>query len=441
MSRSPLTLAAAVTAAVPGAEVVRTRALGGAGDGRFDAALVDLADGRKLVVRAGVDADADRELRDELRVLEALTAGIRSLLPFRAPEVHGRAVLSDATAGVVDWLDGYRVSAAELPPGGVAAAIGRGLAALHDLPVSVVRAEGFPVRSPDRDRVDLSRLVDRAAATGFLDAALRDRWRGAIDDDALWRFEPTVVLGGTDADRFLFTDDEAGPRLSGVLGWHGLSVGDPATDLTWLATAQDAAASVLDAYREASHRAGDPLLAERARLYAELDFARWLLHGLDTDDRTVVEDAAQMLQQLAEGTRGSDLLPHPGGDVAAAVELLDRMPRPAESGIDTSMQTDAYDPAELAAYLADGEREAPAGDGGESGPIPTLPVDLSEWTGDPEAVPAPADDVPATDPADTSTGAVRPAEDGSDEDYAGEASRASEEALRRWTDTGDVMRG
>ncbi len=429
MSRSPLTLAAAATAAVPDIEVVRTRALGGTGEGRFDTAAVELADGRVLVVRAGVDADADRVLRTELRVLEALTAGMRSLLPFRAPEVYGRAVLSDATAGVVDHLDGYRVAAADLPPGGVAAAIGRAIAAVHDLPVSVIRAEGLPVRSPDRDRVDLSRVIERADATGRLDASLRDRWRTAVDDDAMWRFEPTVVLGGTDAERFVFADDGDSAVLVGLLGWEGLSVGDPAVDLTWLSSAPDAADAVLDAYRDASHRAGDPMLADRARLHAELEFARWMLHGLDTDDDAVVDDAAELLRTLAATTRGTDLVSRSGGDVAAAVDLLDRVPVPAEPGVDTSMQTDAYDPAVLAAYLPADDQAA---EGGGSGPVPTLPVDLSEWT----AEPVHADDGGQEAPA--------PADGGStahDDDYAAEADRAATSALRRWSDTGDVMRG
>jgi aminoglycoside phosphotransferase (APT) family kinase protein len=431
MSRSPLTLAAAATAAVPDAVVVRTRALGGAGEGRFDSAAVELEDGRTLVVRAGVDPEADRSLREELRVLEALTAGIRSLLPFRAPRVHGRAVLADATAGVVDYLDGYRVATADLPPGGVAAAIGRAIAAVHDLPVAVVRAEGLPVRSPDRERVELSRIVDRAGSTGHVAAVLRDRWRTAIDDDALWRFEPTVVLGGTDAERFVFTDDDEGPVLVGLLGWEGLSVGDPAGDLMWLATAPEAAASVLDAYLAATHRAGDPLLAERARLYAELDFARWLLHGLDTADESIVGDAAEMLRTLAESTRGTDLLPRTGGDVAAAVDLLDRVPARAESDVDTSMQTDAYDPAALAAYLPTDE-ERPASDGDGEG-VPTLPVDLSEWTVSVAEA--------ASEQASRPTGDTE--DEASDAGYAAEATRASESALRRWADTGpgDVIRG
>ncbi|MDQ1128200.1 phosphotransferase [Microbacterium sp. SORGH_AS_0888] len=373
MSRSPLTLAAAVTAAMPDAVVRRTRALGDDGDGRYDSAVVSLAGGETVVIRVATDAAADRALRDELRVLEALTPGIRSLLPFRVPRAHGRTTLGGATAGVVDFLDGYRVPTADLPPGGVAGAIGRAIAAVHDLPVAVAREEGFAVRGADTIRVELSRMVDRAAGTGHVDPVLRDRWRTALDDDLLWRFEPTVVFGGTAADCFLFEDDDEGPHLTGVLGWEGLSVGDPAADLAWTASAPDAAASVLDAYLLAATRAADPLLAERARLYAELEFADWLLHGVDADDDAVVRDAAALLGTLAETTRGLDLLPRTGGDVHAAVELLDRLPAHDTPRGDTSMQTDAYDPAELSAYL-------PENQDGETGPVETLPIDLAEWT-------------------------------------------------------------
>lgn len=373
MSRSPLTLAAAVTAAMPDAVALRTRTLGGDGEGLYDAAVVSLPHGEQVVIRVATHAEADRVLRDELRVLEALTPGIRSLLPFQVPRARGRTTVAGVTAGVVDFLDGYRVTTAELPPGGVAAAIGRAIAAVHDLPVAVVREAGLAVRGPELIRVELSRLVDRAAATGHVAVGLRDRWRAAIDDEPLWRFEPTVVLGGTGADCFLFEDDAQGPHLTGVLGWERLSVGDPAVDLAWTASAPDAAASVLDAYLTAAVRAADPLLAERARLYAELEFADWLLHGVDDDDEAVVADAASMLRALAETTQGTDLLPRRGGDVAAAVELLDRVPAPEASQADISMQTDAYDPAELAAYLPENQE-------GETGPVETLPIDLAEWT-------------------------------------------------------------
>src|SRR6187399_2177140 len=100
------------------------------------------------------------------RALRALTPGVRGLLPFRAPELLGEAGLGDARAVVVDFLAGYRVDAQHLPPGrGAATSIGEALADLHALPISIVRTEGLPVRTPQQVRDDAARLVDRAQAT------------------------------------------------------------------------------------------------------------------------------------------------------------------------------------------------------------------------------------------------------------------------------------
>ena len=69
-----------------------------------------------------------------------------------------------------------------------------------------------------------------------------------------------------------------------------------------------------------------------------------------------------------------------------------------------SMRTDTYDPAAFAARLSDpDERTDPA-----DGAIPTLPVDLSEWTA------SITGDLEGDDDAETT--------------------RASQAALRRWAD-------
>ena len=73
-------------------------------------------------------------------------------------------------------------------------------------------------------------LVDRAASTRLLPAALLERWEAAIQDSVLWQFQPTVVNGSLDAGSVLVVGD----TVSGVLGWHDLQVGDPARDLAWL---------------------------------------------------------------------------------------------------------------------------------------------------------------------------------------------------------------
>ncbi|WP_217183453.1 hypothetical protein [Streptomyces sp. AC495_CC817] len=351
MGRSPFTLAAAVTAALPGAEVTGARALTADGDGRFDSAVASLADGRELTIRVADDDEAATELAAEALALRALTAGARSMLPFRAPEYIGETRLGDARALVTELLPGFQIEAAHVPPGrGAAESMGAAIAAVHALPASVVRGAGLSARSAQDVRDEIARLVDTAAATGRVPARLTVRWREAASDDDLWRFESTVVLGGVQSTSFLFDDDpDLGPTVAGLVGWHSLSIGDPAVDLAWLSAAPEAADDVHAAYARASDRTPDAALEVRARLLAELEFARWLVHGDALRRADIVDDAAALLESLAEGLHADDLTvaaTH-GDGVDSAMDALDRVPVEAASGIDTSMQTDAYNPNEL----------------------------------------------------------------------------------------------
>lgn len=428
MARSPLTLAASVTSALPRAGVVGVGALTEGAAGRYDSAVAELDDGRRVVVRVPADASAVPELAAEVRALRALTPGVRALLPFRAPELLGAAGLGDSRAVVVDFLPGYRVDAAHLPPGqGAATSLGAALAALHALPPSVVRTEGLPARTPAQVRADVVRLIDRAAATRRLPASLDTRWRRAADTDELWRFESTVVLGGAGAASFLFEDIEGVPTVTGLLDWHGLSIGDPATDLQWLASAPDAADDVYASYVAASERAPDGRTRERARLYAELEFAQWLVHGHDSARDDIVADAVGLLESLATGVAGDELVADAALDVDDALALLDRVPDAAPSAVDTSMHTDAYDPAELAQWVADEFDDDPG---------------ATDADADPDAGPLQEPAAGARRYDDTSTAPIDlPVPAGStshgahgkgDADAAAEAERASEAALRRW---------
>jgi macrolide phosphotransferase len=420
MARSPLTLAASVASALPRVGVVGVGILTEGAAGRYDAALAELDDGRRVVVRAPADPDAAPELAAEARALRALTPGVRGLLPFRAPELLGEAGLGDARAVVVDFLPGYRVDAAHLPSGrGAATSIGEALAALHALPLSIVRTEGLPVRTPQQVRDDVSRLIDRVQATRSAPGTLLDRWRRAVDTDELWRFESAVVLGGAGAASFLFEDVDAVPRVSGVLEWHGLSVGDPATDLQWLASAPAAADDVYAAYAGHSDRAPDQLVRSRARLYAELEFAKWLVHGHDAGRADIVDDAVGLLESLSKGVRDDDIVPPSALGVDDAIALLDRVPDAQSAPVDTSMHTDAYDPDELALWVS---TDADEGGGSARGEDPPPAASLSH-------------DDDSTAPIDISTLTSRhddaPDATGAD-DARADAERASDAALRRW---------
>lgn len=382
MARSPLTLAASIVAALPKAEVVRVSELTEGLSGRFDTVVADLADGRRVVLRYPVDSAAARELADESRALRALTPGVRALVPFRIPEEQGATELDDRRLPVLDHLPGYRIDAAELPAGeGAAASLGRALAALHALPSAIVRAEGLPARSPDHARSDARVVVDRAAATGRVPETLERRWRRALDSDELWRFESTVVLGAADAGSFLFEDLSDVPTVTGVLGWHALSVGDPARDLQWLAAAPLAAETVYASYAEASVRAPDALMRERARLYAELEFAAWLVHGAENGRDDVVEDAVALLTSLAGSIGSDDVAPSAAPDLDDAIALLGRVPDAPPAAVDTSMQTDAYDPEMLSAYLAAERADATEQQEADAETLRATEAALRRWTG------------------------------------------------------------
>src|SRR5690606_21903598 len=204
--------------------------------------------------------------------------------------------------------------------------------------------------------------------TGRVPAGLTARWRDATGDGELWRFETTVTLTGMQAQSFLFEDDpQDGPQVIGMLGWRGLGVGDPAEDLGWLSGAPDAVGDVHAAYVAASSRATDDAMRVRARLHAELDFARWLVHGDEQRRPDIVDDAAALLESLSDGLRGDDLrvIAAYTGGVDSALDVLDRTPETAATAVDTSMQTDAYRAEDLWRDDAD-EEQASASSSGDA---------------------------------------------------------------------------
>lgn len=375
--------------------------------GRYDSAVATLDDGRRVVVRAPVDAEADGDLRAEARVLRALTPGVRAVLPFEGPEILGDGVIDGSSVIVQTWLPGYRVDAAHVPAGpGVADVLGRALAAVHELPTTVVRDAGVPTMTATQVRDEAERLLDRAEATGRLPFGLLRRWSAALAADALWRFESTVTLGGVDPASFLLADDADGaPAVTGLLHWGGLSVGDPAVDLRWLASAPDARVDVLDAYSAASPRSVDAALGERARLHAELEFASWLAHGHAIGAESVVADAVALLEALDESVRDAPPLAHDTITVDDAIAVLGRVAE--TSAVDTSMQTDTYDADSLAEYTVDDSAVAAT----DAADIETAPIELSDW----------APQLPSHDDVDH----------GSDDPDV-----AARNALRRWTETG-----
>jgi aminoglycoside phosphotransferase (APT) family kinase protein len=385
MARPPLTLAALATAAVAGLEVRAARAHTRDAGGAFDAVELHSTDGRRLLIRAPRTQTAESEQSADLVALRALTPGIRSRLPFAVPQFVGQAPIGPTRAVVTEFIPGAVRSADELTANpALAADIGRAIAAVHSLPPGFIGDAGLPRRTAAEVRESAVAVIDRAADTNRLPSALVRRWEEATDDDTLWRFAPTVVNGQLGAESLLVEGD----HVTGILGWAALAQDDPARDLHWILTSTGAAAEeALAAYVSARSGGADAELARRALLHAELELARWLLHGIDTRDDAVVDDAVGLLDGLVASVHehSSEPLTSDTGPVLAVAEverLLDETPRDVvgrDAG--SAMLTDSYDVEELRRHL-EGDRaedaDAPAGAPPMDATAP-IPLDLSDW--------------------------------------------------------------
>ena len=302
---SPLALAALASVAVPGLDVYDVLRSPHT-DADFDVVVVVDETGRRWTVRAPRRPAAGAALEAELGLLEALErATAQGMLSFDIPRPAGTAPLSEGGRAVVfDQIRGTRLSLAELEPGpGLAANLGRAIAEIHELPASLVEDQGLPGYTAEEYRRRRLAEMDAAAQTGKVPAALTERWERQLEDVSWWRFEPTVCHGNLSEHRWVVAEG----AIAGLTSWTDAKVADPADDLGWLVAAAppEILDTVTEAYTLARREIRDPHLLDRARLCSETALARWLLHGVRTDNPDVIADAEGMLADLLEVVEAS----------------------------------------------------------------------------------------------------------------------------------------
>jgi macrolide phosphotransferase len=307
MARSHLTLAALATSAVDGLDLASTTSFAADGDNDFDSALLTGRDGRHWIIRLSRNERAEAEQSADLIALRALSTGIRSRLPFAVSAFVGQTPVDGTRAIVYEFVYGSKAHLDDLDagPSGLAASVGRAIAAIHALPTSFVADAGLPVLTAIESLRDAVSVMDRAAATGLVPAQLLGRWERATEDSNVWQYQPTVINNALGAESFL----TANGAVTGLLGWHELRVGDPARDLCWILGAPvDVVDAAMDAYNSGRGTL-DRQVGQRATLYAELDVARWLLHGTQQRSTEIVDDAVGMLSAIVE-THENDVMSH-----------------------------------------------------------------------------------------------------------------------------------
>ncbi|AXJ11499.1 macrolide 2'-phosphotransferase [Arthrobacter sp. PM3] len=319
MRRNPIELAAVATAAVPG---LTPTAVSSAPDdpADFDAALLVDCEGKRWRVRCPRHAEASTRLETEFLVLRAFAPGIRAELPFLIPTVAGTVRQGQLSTFVYSHLAGATRSLDDLSSGSAALAgeIGAALAAIHDLPRTLVSNADLPSYTPNEFRQRRLNELDQAATTGKIPPLLLRRWEHAMEDVTLWRFNPCVVHGDLHEDNILVEGD----RVTAVTGWTDLRIGDPADDMAWLVASneQDFVNAVLEHYTSARRDVPDAHLLRRAALSAEFALAQYLVKGLAAGNQEMIGEAESMLAALAD-----DVAVHGGQPIS-----VEPLPRPVE---------------------------------------------------------------------------------------------------------------
>lgn len=346
----------------------------------FDSALLLDSEGKRWRVRSPRHAEASARLETEFLVLRAFTPGIRAELPFLMPTVAGTVRQGELSTFVYAHLAGRTRSVEELGSGTPALAreVGAALAAIHDLPHSLVSNADLPTYTPNEFRQRRLNELDQAATTGKIPPLLLRRWEHALEDVTLWRFNPSVVHGDLHEDNIMVD----GERVTAVTGWTDLRIGDPADDMAWLVASndQDFVDSVLAAYSSARRDTPDAHLLRRAALSAEFALAQYLVRGLAAGDTAMVEEGESMLALLAD-----DVAAHGGQPIS--VEPLPA-PAPAQSPAVTvqPIETEAETPGMAAPEAAAGQ-PAPlaAAPAVHVTPIPDTPEEDEQSSGGEES--------------------------------------------------------
>lgn len=307
MGKSPLILAALASDAVPGLVIKKATALSGDGSGNFDAAVITDEAGEHYIVRMPNSPAAGTELELELKVIKSLSSfGAR--LGFEVPKPIGETRDSVGNRVMIfKFVYGTKIDAARVAPASnLSLSISRAIAGIHSLPLELVQSAGLPEFTPAENIRARVAELDRAAQTGKVPSVLLSRWEQALEDVSLFRYQPTVIHGALTGDAMLEQDQ----NISGVIDWKNLQINDPALDFAWLIPTGDH--ELMDAVLlnyQLARSGSDSNIALRATLYSELELAKWLLHGYSRRDASIVEDAVQMLQDLAELANAGELIP------------------------------------------------------------------------------------------------------------------------------------
>ncbi len=297
MKISPLYLSALAVVAIDGLNVTGIKEPIKQTEHFYYTGITD-ATGKNWIVKYPLNDEAGTMLEAEVGISKSLLKEIEhGKLPFDVLRPagftqveHGRVMVYRAPRGQMQNFE--ELSEAD------AHELGRTLAAIHNMDNEVVTRAGMPTYNAKTIRERLQTEIDEILAVTTLPSILQKRWKQLLADDSLWNFQTSVIHGDITDENFLWNEG----RITCILGFNETQIGDMAQDFAVLLTYldADAFAYALESYRNAADKELDENFLMRARLLDELSLARWLMHGIRTENDEIITDARQMLDELAE---------------------------------------------------------------------------------------------------------------------------------------------
>jgi hypothetical protein len=238
--------------------------------------------------------------------------------------------------------------------------LARAIALIHSADAGPIADAGLTVEESAETRDRLLADLDSAAATGRAPSSLLSRWETALEEVTAWRFLPVPVHASLGPDALWAIDGE----VVAVSELARLRVGDPAMDLAAVSSmlSPEDFQRFFRAYR--AHRdPDDPGLRRRVGFHAEITVLEWLLAAVAAQDDAAIDDAADLLEALAEVTDDSDGLgdcPHDDSpstearETAAPAEGLPHAPDDLPHDAD-GLSLDTADLSHDTEELPDGE--------------------------------------------------------------------------------------
>lgn len=207
------------------------------------------------------------------------------------PLLPGEPGLSVDEDGSVTW-------AVPMTSRRYAASLGDLVAQLHTIDAEAAAETGIEVSGPEGLRRRWREKLDRVAEHFPIAPSLRERWEAWLAEDELWP-DRTVLTHGEIYPAHTLVRDE---RITAVLDWTTASVGDPATDLMFFASAAPPEVLELALTRyEAGGGRPWPRIAEHcAAMYSASPIA-YGLYALETGEPSHREAAAAALATPTDG--------------------------------------------------------------------------------------------------------------------------------------------